>query len=1400
MSKEARQNSNYKIKIRKYKYNSKGTILFLNLNIFKFLIFLINIIGFSYEIDITLKVNGIGNQQIISDAYNISENYPYRIMINGEAQVQILRDNMVYVGNYGDKIQLKWTTTHDNFSYMFANITSIISATLNNINSPNANFSHMFYNCTNLQNFSTTTFYNGVSDTSYMFYNCYSLINLHFDKIKFSNYINLSHTFYNCSNLDNFTEFNFGTAKIYDMKYSFYNCTSLTTIDFHVFPFINSICADLSHAFYNCYKLSSIKHENVFSKDISYIFYNNTSFEQIKININKSCPCNMSYSFYDCINLTTIQNYISGEIDPNDPWSIAPNDARSMFYNCISLTSLKLELKYDSNEINMTRMFYNCNDITQIELLVEASKNYYYRPNDMHAMFFNCINLTNVQLNNFKTEKVLDMSFMFYNCINLIEFKRTGGLFSNDLTTNMRGMFENCRELTSIDLSDFETPMVAIMWAMFKDCSKLSFINIDNKKFDTSQVTDMESMFEGCSSLTSLILEFNTSKVQYMNKMFKDCTSLEELNFSTIDASSMGTMHQMFYNCNNLTYLNLYNLSERGQSIIEMFNNVNSSFVFCIKENENIPTIFDVLVNDLPYTVRDCSDKCYGESNERLEVTEKKYCCAHFIYDGNCYDICPPKTTPNESNICNFFDCPNYYNYYQNECIYDIPEGFYVNDTLGKTIDKCHENCTKCRGRGVDGDTNCTACSGGWHLYRRNCYKDCKYGYLMENPNECQCFEERCYKCSDDSLEHNLCISCNENKGYFKKSDETAIYGFYDCYNEPEKYYFDRLNRKYKPCFNSCLFCTSGGNYNRQLCKICDPDFSFAIYNDIDEGTEVYNCYPNCTFYYYFDNSNVYQCTEENKCPDDFGKLINGTRECVKNCPDLLPSRGINQTMEYRKTCYKDCPVDNKLLIREGHLCRARCPNIDEPFEMVDEQICVPSCTIEQRVEEKCITNYFGNKSDEEVQDKVLSYILNDIIDTFNYTYIDENTSVLIKEDNDTHIYEIISTDSKVRNPLTSTVLLKDCERTLKSYYGIDQSEPLIMLKLDAYREGQAGPTVEYQLYYSFNKRKLEQLDLTVCEGEGISILIDANMTEGEEDFYNKKSGYYNDICYTFTSDSGTDMTLQDRQNEFADNNKSLCEAGCDFVKYHANLKQAECNCEVKTNLNLVSDISVDKSKLYDFMDIKKIANFDVMKCYNLITTFDGLKTNIGFYCFIPAFLTLFISLIIFYCKEFKAIKRQINEIVFAKMNLTYMDIEAPKPKPKEVKPKFIEPIFKQILDKKKKNAATFERKGKEGGVKQTIKQTKSNEKKIEKTENQINKIENKIQININLPENYKQNKKKLVFSDVQEIKELPEEEEPKKSKKNKKNNLKKKNKKKPKKKKKKKKIKIKTSNSKKKI
>ena len=42
-------------------------------------------------------------------------------------------------------------------------------------------------------------------------------------------------------------------------------------------------------------------------------------------------------------------------------------------------------------------------------------------------------------------------------------------------------------------------------------------------------------------------------------------------------------------------------------------------------------------------------------------------------------------------------------------------------------------------------------------------------------------------------------------------------------------------------------------------------------------------------------------------------------------------------------------------------------------------------------------------------------------------------------------------------------------------------------------------------------------------------------------------SGFYNDICYTYTSDKGKDISLDDRRKEFIDKNLAVCEENCDI-------------------------------------------------------------------------------------------------------------------------------------------------------------------------------------------------------------------------------------------------------------
>ena len=78
----------------------------------------------------------------------------------------------------------------------------------------------------------------------------------------------------------------------------------------------------------------------------------------------------------------------------------------------------------------------------------------------------------------------------------------------------------------------------------------------------------------------------------------------------------------------------------------------------------------------------------------------------------------------------------------------------------------------------------------------------------------------------------------------------------------------------------------------------------------------------------------------------------------------------------------------------------------------------------------------------------------------------------------------------------------------------------------------------------------------------------------------NSKSGYYNDICYTSTSDFGTDISLKDRREEYINNNKSVCQDDCDFDKYNNVNKQVKCSCKVKICPSSFKDIFIDKKKL----------------------------------------------------------------------------------------------------------------------------------------------------------------------------------------------------------------------------
>ena len=151
----------------------------------------------------------------------------------------------------------------------------------------------------------------------------------------------------------------------------------------------------------------------------------------------------------------------------------------------------------------------------------------------------------------------------------------------------------------------------------------------------------------------------------------------------------------------------------------------------------------------------------------------------------------------------------------------------------------------------------------------------------------------------------------------------------------------------------------------------------------------------------------------------------------------------------------------------------------------------------------------------------------------------------------------------------------------------------------------------------------------------------------------NSSSDYYNDICYTYTSEDGTDISLADRKRNFVNNNLTVCEEDCDFTGYDNVLGKAQCSCKVKTNSNTkIGDAKIDSDKLLkSFTDFKNIGNIKVLKCYKNIFKLDAFKHNYANIIFLIIILFFFFVLIFFYCKDYPYLKKIINIIEYFKLN-----------------------------------------------------------------------------------------------------------------------------------------------------
>ena len=226
------------------------------------------------------------------------------------------------------------------------------------------------------------------------------------------------------------------------------------------------------------------------------------------------------------------------------------------------------EVEYDDTEFEILKDGDEDNSISYLHYIGNGEAVRNPRGNtSCYKMFNNCRNIEVLDLSNFDTSNVTNMRSMFRDCWRLSELDVSH--FDTSNVTNMGSMFRHCGSLKELDLSHFDTSNVTIMGAMFYHCYHL--IKLDLSNFDTSNVTSMWAMFHHCYSLIKLDLSnFDTSSVTTMGHMFCCCWSLKELDLSHFKMTQVKFIGSMFEDCRSLISLNLSGFDSGNLNLIRM--------------------------------------------------------------------------------------------------------------------------------------------------------------------------------------------------------------------------------------------------------------------------------------------------------------------------------------------------------------------------------------------------------------------------------------------------------------------------------------------------------------------------------------------------------------------------------------------------------------------------------------------------------------------------------------------------------------------------------------------------------------------------------------------------------------------------------------------------------------
>ena len=476
------------------------------------------------------------------------------------------------------------------------------------------------------------------------------------------------------------------------------------------------------------------------------------------------------------------------------------------------------------------------------------------------------------------------------------------------------------------------------------------------------------------------------------------------------------------------------------------------------------------------------------------------------------------------------------------------------------------------------------------------------------------CLElEKCSECNKESFSNNLCIKCNNQKGYYFLNTFSQLNHsnnqYIDCANEltkPKNYYFDEEKEVYELCYESCATCIYRGDGNVNNCTSCEENY---IKKPEDENST--NCVLKCKYLYYYTNYNQYKCTSLPICSQDYYLIIKKKDKCVNNCmnDDIYK-------FQYNGECLKECPENTKN--DSDHLCKD-----------IDLNKCILS-------EEDFISLKEDNITDDEIEKLAGNFAK-------EFTYTNNHISVF---KNSIYSITLYKNGDCIHNLFLQIpeIDFGECYQKVKNYFEIENN--LVIAILDKKIEGSNyHKMISYSFFDPNNGDKLPtdtlcQNDKVVIQESILNKLDDTKisidsilyLTGQNINIFNLSSEFYTDICYHYESKIDKDIALKDRILMYFPN-ISLCESNCIIKGINITSLKTICECifnNLKANNFLTNNI-IYQNNVGQIEEMISNTNIVIIKCYKDVFKYKFFIKNVGGFIILSLiFIQLIITIV--YC------------------------------------------------------------------------------------------------------------------------------------------------------------------------